>query len=304
MGLRGLEVGVDTRNYFEHFKIVSNASNFNFNKLHRSLDIEYGFIGYLRFISLFSKSYIICQLLTSFVICGILVKFLNEFSITPLLSLLIVLPEVYLLGFNIQRQMIASVIILMAFIYYNRKKISLSIILFCIAFSFHFTSIFALPIFFMNKLRKYTIILKLIPLLLIAFILLFHTIFPIFLELNLYTNYMDNHKVVHQAGGIKLLWAFEVICCLCILYSHKDRKQHKVFACLGLVSICTNIVGLEFNYFERLGVFYLPFLAVAVPMITTKFKGNFKLIVQSFIVFLYSAYFALSIGGQYSYSFF
>lgn len=303
MGLRDVSVGTDTVNYVAQFNTVCRTQRFDIIGLNRRLDIEYGYILYLKLISLLSHSPTVYLLITSFLICGLLFKFLYDNSKTPLLSILIILPETFLLGFNIQRQILATVFVLTAWTLVTRHKYLKSLFLVLLAFSFHLTTVFALPIFAVYIFRKSKFIVRIIPLIFIMFLISFNMILSVFAGNEIYANYMNNHKAIHQAGGIMLIWGIELFVCIYQIYFFKVMSFVRVWAVIGCVYVITNLIGLEFNYFERLGSYYLPFLSLSLPMIVYKFKGRIQLIAKICIGLLFFIYFTMSVGGQYNYSF-
>ena len=66
MGMRSIDVGTDTSSYYSHYNIIKNTTKFDLVKLHNSLDFEYGYILYMKFISLIFKEYIYFQIISSF----------------------------------------------------------------------------------------------------------------------------------------------------------------------------------------------------------------------------------------------
>lgn len=301
MGVRSIDVGTDTCSYYNHYNIISYGNNFDLVKLHHSLDFEYGYIIYMKVVSLIFKDYVFFQIISSIIICGLLFRFLYLESNYPLLSLLIILPETYLLGYNIQRQILATVIVLTAFTFYQQNKNFKSILLLIVAFSIHTTTIFSIPIFILYKLRRFKSLVKIEPVLLIGFIFLFEIFLSMIPYIETYANYMDNHKVKQVVGSIKYLWAFESMVLIFMIYSNKYSNILKIFSVFGLIYITAQICGMQFNYFERLGTYYYPFLAISIPNILNGDKIHIRLIGETIIGLFFFLYFTISVGGQYEY---
>lgn len=144
-GLRGDDVGVDTNQYHQIFDVVVGGSDYN---------IEKGWIFFNRLVSWLGGNYTWLLIVTSFFIL-LPVSFVSiKESPYPFLSVFIFYSlHFYLGGFNIMRQYLAVSLLLCAYYLYYRKKIVWSVVFIAIAFSMHYSSLFALLIFVIGRIR-------------------------------------------------------------------------------------------------------------------------------------------------------
>lgn len=306
MGGRGLNVGADTANYHDLYNIIA-TNVFNIYELNEKTSFEYGFIIYCKLCSLISSNYLFFQFVTAFIICGGLTKFILDncraTSITPFIILYAV---IYLHGFNITRQILAVIFIINAWTYFSRKQFLKSIILIGLAISSHLSALFAIPIFIIWYIRKWDTIIKILPVFLIWVYFVFDNLIPDFRELTIYAKYMNNDLTHQEVGHVIILWSLIAFIALLTIYSRHASQSDKVFAIFSLLYILFNLLGVQFNYFERLGDYYYPFIALMLPSHASRYRSvlakNFYLLGMSAF---YCLYFLLATTtDQYHYTFY
>lgn len=147
-GLRGINVGIDTKEYVDSFQ--TGVDSYFTDSNEKLFPFTYTLVHF------FSNSWTIWLLFVSSLIYAPLFIILKKDSPNPLFSSLIFMvsmshffPETM----NIIRQSIATVFILGAYVYWNKEKKILSLTLLIISVLFHTTSIIALPFLFLKKLR-------------------------------------------------------------------------------------------------------------------------------------------------------
>lgn len=262
MGLRGISVGVDTLNYLEIFEDISKAS---FNSLISGFfygSQEIGFVVYVKLISLIWSNYQFYLLISAFLYCFLFKRFIEHSTKDYFIASIIFLSVgIYLGAFNMFRQMFAIALLINAWLYFKEKRFYLTILISLLAFTFHVSSIFFVIVYVIYALKDRVRIIRFIPLIL----LLVYGIFDILLDkfapyLMHYNNYLDNHKTIQEANSVIMLWIIEVIISLYFIYKPQINSSYRFIGCMCMVYVLMNIIGLKFNYIERLGLYFSPFL--------------------------------------------
>jgi hypothetical protein len=185
----------------------------------------------------------------------------------------------------------------------------------------HILAVVFLGAYFIYGLKKHSQILRLLPLIIIG-VAINYKLIIIFLQNNFrrFTNYYANNLPKLEPGMVKILWLIIVVFSLYLIYKKYyasfgkvvgiGKNNHTESMCVGifcLIYIATQVVGLYFNYFDRVGLFFAPFV---LPL----FEKIGNLVKTSFIRRIYFVgvggcfiiYFFLSClgGGQYQYTFY
>ena len=172
---------------------------------------------------------------------------------------------------------------------------------------FHFSSIIFIGIFILYSLRNVKIIKYLIPFIIITAIWNYQKLIPLAVEiLGKYSNYFRNARTMQTGNGVYFLWGLVSIISVCVIYNQKQSSKVRIEAVFPLLYVSANVVGLTFNYAERLGIYFLPFVIVLydnfAKSLTYKFLQQIFTVIISII---YIGYFLLSASSaQYNYSFF
>lgn len=139
-GLRGLECGTDNINYYSIFK-YKNYDSF-----------EYAFIGSLYVIPYF-QLWLFSYAFITYSIIFFQLKKETKYMCLGVLIFMISTSKFFPETFNVIRQAIAASIILWAFVSWNHSKHTQAFFAIIIASLFHTSSIIAVPLFFLKKVR-------------------------------------------------------------------------------------------------------------------------------------------------------
>ncbi len=262
MGLRGLSVGVDTINYLKIFNNIANTPlerlicNFFYD------DLEIGFVIYTKIIACIWNNYQFFLLVSAFIFCWSFKRFIrhttHDFFIASIIFTSI---GIYLGAFNILRQMLAVAILSNAWIYLEKRKYLLTILFSLIALTFHFSSIIFTTVYVLYVIRNRLSLVRIFPIILVIFYFFFETILQdIAPFLGHYGNYMSNHKTVQEANSVIILWLIESLISVFFIYKSRLPSKFRFVGCAVLLYVLMNIIGLRFNYVERLGMYFSPFL--------------------------------------------
>lgn len=307
MGLRANSVGRDTEVYAQYFELYHDKT---FGQLWRG-EIEPGWSFLAWVINNIGGSYLFFQLVFSAIFISASYKFLTYivklYHIKYYITIAIVfISSTYLLSFNIARQMMAVVLILNAWICYTKKD-RFKTIFFCIAaVSFHYTSIIGVCIIVLWSMLKYKYIGIFCFGALIGLYLGFKLIIQILVSLNLYVNYVNNAFGSFQEANLsKIVWFIVAIHGIYIILKQKTFSSKEIFVAINcLIWVFTNILSSEINYFERLGLYFLPFVCLIYPCVGSSFKNkSIRFIYFSGVSAMYSAWFMLGAQSeQYKYT--
>lgn len=262
MGFRNITIGQDT---YEYFRI------FNELKFHSWSEISQGYlysieIPYLYFMKAFSSiglDYYAFQITVAFIFCAISGYLIYNYSKDPILVSAVFLGcGLYLAAFNITRQLLSGCFIsLLIFKLFDRRYYQ-SAILCIIALALHKTAIVPiLIIIILYIVKNNQKILKLSPFIIFGVYFLVNiglNIFDIITD-GIYFNYLDNHKTIQTAGLSKIVWVINTIIAVIIVYSRKFEIHYKIIALLSLFYVLFNAIGLQINYAERIGYYFLLF---------------------------------------------
>ena len=313
MAFRDISVGVDTETYSDMFK---DACRYPLNQLMEmgTYKEEFLFFVLMKFCSLFSDSYYFFQFVFSFLFCLFSVRYLKNSS-TDLFfcGVLFVTCGLYLCSFNIQRQMLSIVLLMNGWNSWVKERRLNGLVFFLIAELIHLTSfVFLLVVLLYEVAKRWPKFVKIAPAFIIALLLMWEGLMAFFADnVVLYSNYLGNHKTTQTAGGVVLVWGIISLLSIFVLYfkRHKDNRDFfipRIAAVMSLFYVATNFIGLEFNYFERIGLYFMPFIIVVYEsfcnMIYNKGGSLFiKLMIGAFYIY----YYILSFGTeQYHYKLF
>lgn len=320
ISLRSIKVGVDTTNYFNHFE---NIKEINFSQIKTYSDryaIEIGYIFLMKLSSLIFNSYYFFQFLIGSIFSYLMYKFYKKNSLNHIyISIAFLGLSILLFSFNIQRQMLAVAIVLNAYNYAKEGRWGKTLFYIFLASFIHTTAVIFLTILFAYVMRKNKIILSVIIFSISIFVFNFKKIISIMsIYLPHYANYFKNSKVIQSAGLVKLLWLFLIVLAIYeILYSMNKKYQINfdstyidflnIYSIFTICYVVANILGLEFNYFERLGLYFLPFVLLFLERFGIIIKSNSIRNLYYFISSLiFIIYFFISVfySKQYNYEFY
>lgn len=263
LGCRGVSVGVDTYNYKYLFQDIAND---NISNLCSSFYYEHAEIGYVlfnKFFSIFINDYNFFQLCIAFIHIFTFYQLIKHYKANRIIASVVFLTTCYIFAFNLMRQSIAIDICLFSFIQYRKRKFFKSSILFLTSILFHTSAFIFIINFILYEIRHNTKYIKLSPLIILflsislkPIVLYFGNLFP------KYNDYIDNTKDAQSANMVLYLWIIELIISLIIIYKRKSNAHNIFIALTSLIYIQFNILGLSFNYLERISFYFAPFIII------------------------------------------
>ena len=313
MGLRSVDVGADTINYSGKFNEISLTS---WKKIFESLDgvlkyngLEIGYVITAKVTSLIIDDYIFFQFLLALIYGLSMVLFFRENVKSKILLTTVYLGSgLYLLPFNINRQMIAVAFTALSWNCMCKKKIFRAFLFLICAVSFHYSTIFFIIayIFYIIRNKKILFGISIIGIIL-AFINYQFLISLVSRNFAIYGNYYGNSRTRQAIGLSIIIYSILLLIALYILISkNKFTSIEKVYAVFSMIYVICNFIGVYFNYFERIGIYFLPFIILELDTIGKKIKAtDFHKLYISGVSICYSLYFLLSTTSeQYTYHFF
>lgn len=306
MGLRSISVGVDTINYKDIF------TNIAITPLNRLLqinpitnDIEIGFILYAKFISIIWSNYHFFLLISALIFCFLFRRFIKRTTKNYFIaSVLFISIGTYLVAFNIYRQMLAVALLANGWLYFKDKKYVATFFLSLLAISFHTTAIIFVVAYLTYSWRN-SFLMKILPLITILLYISFETLLdsiaPIIAH---YNNYLSNHKTLQEANTVIVLWVIETIIALYFIYKPDSNSLYKFIGNMSLLYVVFNLIGLRFNYIERLGLYFSPFIILSFCYLSDIIhKRNLKNIFFLGSITCFLIYFIMSsLTEQYKYT--
>lgn len=266
MGIRKINVGVDTKTYAEHYTYLLNASwidIFAGNASPNTMEIGWNIL--VKICTYISPHYLFFQILYSMIYCGLSACFVTKTKNVFVTTILFLGTGLYTGAFNVQRQFLATAFLANSYMYFKEKKMKQTVICFFSAVLMHKLSICFIVVFLVCWAKNNLKILKIIPI--VGIILAFNYSNLIVLASKIlpqYHNYYSNQKGIPQtASGVWIIWIIMFIIAVYSIYSDKIKSQdYKVVCIFSMAYVVCNIVGLYFNYFERIGWYFLPFVVI------------------------------------------
>lgn len=326
LGMRDLSVGADTKSYFNMFDKVALTPFSEIIKHYYYSYMEVGYIVLMKVVS-FLGNYLLFQIIISIITNILFFRFIKENFENYFLGVILFLSlDIFLLLFNLSRQMLAVALIVNCWSCLNHKKRVMAWLLFICAGLIHTTAWLFIGFFVVYFMKNCKFFIKLIPVVGIVVLFSYQEIINIAsFILPHYANYYGNHKTIMEAGFVKIVWCIiSAISLIIIIKKNKmintrgDVKtslddQHSLnwhietylYASFSLFYVATNVIGLSFNYFERIGCYFVPFVTVIFERFGMQIKNPVvRRIYFSGVVICFSIYFILRTKtDQYIYNF-
>lgn len=295
MGLRDLSVGVDTLNYYYIYNEVSKASLIQLTNDFYYLDIELGYVILMKIIS-YIGNYYFFQLVISSLICMLYIRFIHYNMEYYFIGIILFLGfDIFLLSMNITRQMLAILLIANSWTSLINNKKYTALLFYLLAGLTHTTSWVFFIIFVMYYFRENYFILRLIPVFGVAVIFSYETIIKIMSKLIWrYRNYYQNKKEIMTPGLSVIIWIIIAIISILLLvkcyYKYKkllredlEEKnillkpifENYVYSVFSLFYVSSYFIGLRFNYFERFGLYFAPFVILVFERYGNSIRNDF-----------------------------
>ena len=290
--IRDISVGTDLTRYIPRYIIISQTSWKNLIFLPSSWSFETGFIYFCKLISFISpddpKIFII---LTSIIVSVGYYFFIKDFSLLPLVSVLIYVSYGYWTNsFNTVRQYVAISILAIALLCWKKNKIALTIVLTIISILLHSTAFVFIIVYFLKDVEFSKRALKLI----IVFAALVY-FFPISWINNILSRTSFAWYITSSGSGestLLILLAF-----LFLSYYLKDQliqidEHTNTWIWMLGFAIFSNVLALKIGLFERVMRYYLICLLVLIPDIVFCFrKKTYYFFVYGSIILAFILYF-------------
>lgn len=261
-GLRGIDVGLDTDQYYAAF---SEIKRLNFNSLFQYNRWE---LGYLLLNWLIKDTdFVFLQILTTSTLVGGIVYLAKKYSPYVWLScLLFVINSIYYRCFNEMRQTVSMGILCFAFIAIVDKKIWRFIILTLIASFFHRTCLIFLPTVLLIYIDEF----KTRYFLVLTALLVFTSFYTkILFQYSLMLVSLEYETKTEETGG----WGFFILNILTMVYIYKNRQnflQNRINVVLTYILFITLILfpicHLNPTFF-RLSSYFGMFSILLIPRI-------------------------------------
>lgn len=309
-GLRDINVGLDTHAYYNGFYDIQKLEYANL--FDNSLHFEPGWILLNKLVSVLGGNYFVLQIIVSAVIGYSFMTFTSENVSHPFLAVIVFLStQIFLQSLNIQRQMFAGAIALTSYRFIKENKWLPFLLIVALATSFHKTAVIFLVIpcvlWLLKRKNGALICLTLFVLLYVFFETLLALVAPFLVKELDYVTYFTTQDHQVEIGGIVLLWAVELAMAFVVLIkSEKDDAQKKSVPIFTILYIILTILGTRFPFFERFGLYFIPFVILLFDSFCNVLKGRqLRIIYNAVMIVLLSIFFLMSSSAeQYNYSFF
>lgn len=239
-----------------------------------------------------------------FIIYSIIIK---NYCNNKLLAIVIFLSAgLYIYAYNISRQMLSVAFVMLSWDLLNRNKIKQSILFYSLAILTHMSSIVSLLILFLTKIQLKGFVEKFLPIILLFALFSFNLLLQQINEyIPQYESYLDNERELHGGGLITILWAIELLFSIYVYYfSSNATKIYKIAAIGTMIYIGTTILGFSFNYAERIGYVFLPFVLLVFDYVYLDIQNQtFRKFMSFMEILCFMCFFYLAFTGL-NYKFF
>lgn len=324
LGMRNETVGVDTKSYYAIFNKVSEIPFSEILKSYYYLYIEVGYILLMKIVSFFGNYYLF-QIVIAFIACVLFAKFIYDNMYNYYFAVILFLGfDMFLFLANISRQMLAVALIANSWSCLNHEKKIKALIYFIIAGFIHTTAWLFVVIYFVHLIKNNRFIIRLLPVMGVIILFSYKRILNIMASIvPHYANYYGNKKTLLEAGFSTIIWILIVIISVILIVLNSKMSNQGVilserkkmlswtaetylYATFSIFYVISNIIGLSFNYFERLGCYFAPFVMITFERFGMQIRNVIlRRLYYCAVVICFSIYFILSTKTkQYLYSFF
>ena len=304
-GFRCLHVGVDTINYKHQFDLVAASSwsdifsSFYFNSM------EIGYVLFMKLCSTIFNNYIIFQVIESVIFLCLFGRFIIDSTNHVFLACCVFLGIGILLDFmNVTRQVFAVAVVINGLCDLRKKHAIRAFIVLIIAVTIQISSAVFLISYILYFLRNKNLIMKLLPLCSI-FVLVFSELFVniVIAFFPKYENYLMRNSINQSAHFIILVWLIIVFMALLTIYGRKKANPFSnVIALFCIFYVICNCLGFKYNYFERVGLYFVPFVLLLLPEFVARIKNKRLMDAINFcMVFGFTMLFLISSTGSKQY---
>ena len=307
LGLRGDDVGEDTRHYLHVFNC---ASNVKWSQMIHSVGmrtayytdpfgytdtIENGFLALAKFVHLFTDDGHVFLFVVAVITCSLFARFIYDNCEKVILPTYIFLCEsMFMLAFNGARQILACAIAVQAYTLIKKKRWKSAAVVLLLAALIHNTALVGVVVFLIMRIKpqkeyktfKYAIVATIAsPFIVLLGQTILVKIFP------RYAGYFLTNFWTNSLGGIVFLWIIEFALIL-IAYRRQFRTENSfASSCLVLLYLAFELMGLQITMFSRIGWFFRVYLMIFFPSCSAYFtKKTWQLIQFGLMILMFLLY--------------
>lgn len=268
-------VGVDYFAYEEAFHLYYNKFFFEpfYSFLNFYIKITVGKFYYVTFI----------MILITNIFIYLALKKRNISGIYLLLSLLIYSSNMALVFMNAMRQGVAVAIFLYASSFIKERKFKNYLILILIGAGFHFSILFMLPVYFLNRInisiKRY--IFYIIISYLFVYTLLAQKLINYISSLlpTRYSRYYNSEMFFLEevnifSIGVLIKVVLSIVLLILIVKSNKKNNNYTMETNFYMLGIIMTILSLSTFMFDRIGYFFYIFEVLVIPLLIKEIENN------------------------------
>lgn len=277
MSFRSVDVGVDTKSYQHIFELMCSTRISDILAHFHTYSMEVGYALAMKLCSLISSNYYFFQIVFSIAFNILSAKFIFEETDNIFVGVIVFLGiGIYATSFNIARQMLAVMLVANSWTLLRKEKKITAIFCVLLASTFHITALVFFAAYVVYFCRNNKFIIRIVPFVILIGAISFNRIFPLITRyFSYYHNYYANEKVIQSAGKVWIIWLIVLLIAINIIYVVKQKNfEHSIAAIFSLVWVACNVIGLSFNYFERLGLYFIPFVPVMISFYGIYLKNS------------------------------
>lgn len=280
-GLRDYSIGTDVEVYvLRTFNLAANSSTLSEFLSEYNVDIGYTVFNFI--VSRFTENPQAILFMTQFVIASLvyICAYRERENVSMTMFMTIYLLTMFNQSLNIARQSIAIALTIFSYTYLRKNKLIKYILCIILATCFHSTAIFAVPIYFINKLvnskakRKYQIII------ILAFVMSI-TFFEEILKFAIYDLHILSERYLYYLNDtttttISLFQIIFRIVLIVIIVLNKKRieiEKYNLMFTLLIINLLTYLFNAITMYAGRISYYYGQIaMLIAISTISTKWK--------------------------------
>lgn len=262
--------------------------------------MEFGWALLTKISTMISDSYYFFQISFSVVYCWLSGCFIKKMIPNVFVGTIVFIGIGLFTGaFNVQRQLLAVLIVVHSYIFILEGKKAKSIVGLIVAALIHSSAIIFVIAYILYHYRHNKFFLRISPIIIIIVAINYKKLIEIgriiFPE---YANYYSNYKGNQTASGVWLIWIIIFVIGVYSLYSKKVKdNNYKIVCIFSMVYVVCNIVGLYFNYFERVGWYFMPFIPVMFYYFGKYLTNKMQLLYYIGLVSCFNIYYLIGCFG-------
>lgn len=308
---RGISVGADTSGYIYYFNSIK-SSDMSFAEF--SANQRDWLFGYLEYFccKIFNGSWVCFQIVVAIIIYVPILKILNKKAEYLLSSLLLFIFTIsFFSGFNGMRQAIAMSMIFYAYYdFFLEKKYFKYIVFLLIAFGFHSSVIFVIPIHFLSRFEIKKYVVKFSVILTLLLFLFIWQIWPYLINFLVsigQTKMASDYAEVSKNDGSGFLRFIVALAPVVIGYFYKEKLEEHFDNVNNELILCLfgalfMLLSTKYWIFARVSSYFSLSQILFIPKLYLIFSKDSRKMGCVIILFLYFSYMiALLLHGEGNY---